>query len=167
MNALLMYTLVACGILPAALKGFYWGSPDNNLVFLHYTSHFFKVNTFWKSRRLLFCLLEQVSSSANPQIMILDWDPDYYFLFPHHVVGLSDQIGGFKDHGCRGWWAGHLDSTAWTMALLPRPQTTSNVWCTVWVWRLKFLKQRGNCSTVTSICCYDWKGVQRHLASDA
>ncbi|CAM6047913.1 unnamed protein product [Sphagnum compactum] len=32
MNALLMYTLVACGILPAALKGFYWGSPDNNLV---------------------------------------------------------------------------------------------------------------------------------------
>ncbi len=35
MHALLMYTLVACGVLPAALQGFYWGSPDNNLVPLH------------------------------------------------------------------------------------------------------------------------------------
>jgi hypothetical protein len=25
---------------------------------------------------LLCCLLERVSSSANSQIMILDWDPD-------------------------------------------------------------------------------------------
>jgi heparan-alpha-glucosaminide N-acetyltransferase len=46
MNALLMYTLVACGILPAALKGFYWGSPDNNLVCLHYTWHFLIANIF-------------------------------------------------------------------------------------------------------------------------
>lgn len=31
-NALVMYGLVACGVLPAALQGFYWKTPENNLV---------------------------------------------------------------------------------------------------------------------------------------
>ncbi|CAK9198524.1 unnamed protein product [Sphagnum jensenii] len=31
-NALLMFTLVASDVFPAVLQGFYWGSPDNNLV---------------------------------------------------------------------------------------------------------------------------------------
>ncbi|KAK9281243.1 hypothetical protein L1049_004139 [Liquidambar formosana] len=32
MNALLVYALAACDIFPAALQGFYWRSPENNLV---------------------------------------------------------------------------------------------------------------------------------------
>ncbi|XP_050203934.1 uncharacterized protein LOC126653968 isoform X2 [Mercurialis annua] len=32
MNALIIYALAACDIFPAALQGFYWRSPDNNLV---------------------------------------------------------------------------------------------------------------------------------------
>ncbi|KAJ8443994.1 hypothetical protein Cgig2_020840 [Carnegiea gigantea] len=32
MNALILYALAACEIFPAALQGFYWGSPHNNLV---------------------------------------------------------------------------------------------------------------------------------------
>lgn len=31
-NALLIFTLVASDVFPAVLQGFYWGSPDNNLV---------------------------------------------------------------------------------------------------------------------------------------
>ncbi|CAM6059082.1 unnamed protein product [Sphagnum tenellum] len=45
MHALLMYTLVACGVLPAALQGFYWGSPDNNLIawiVVHGPWHYFQ-----------------------------------------------------------------------------------------------------------------------------
>ncbi|KAL8544946.1 hypothetical protein ACS0TY_005230 [Phlomoides rotata] len=32
MNALVVYALAACDIFPAALQGFYWRSPENNLV---------------------------------------------------------------------------------------------------------------------------------------
>ncbi|KNA18020.1 hypothetical protein SOVF_074470 isoform A [Spinacia oleracea] len=32
MNALLIYALAACEIFPVVLQGFYWGSPENNLV---------------------------------------------------------------------------------------------------------------------------------------
>ncbi|KMT05860.1 hypothetical protein BVRB_7g165220 [Beta vulgaris subsp. vulgaris] len=32
MNALIIYALAACEIFTGALQGFYWGSPDNNLV---------------------------------------------------------------------------------------------------------------------------------------
>lgn len=32
MNALVIYALAACEIFPAALQGFYWRSPENNLV---------------------------------------------------------------------------------------------------------------------------------------
>ncbi|KAL5700965.1 heparan-alpha-glucosaminide N-acetyltransferase [Ranunculus cassubicifolius] len=32
MNALIVYALAACEIFPAALQGFYWRSPSNNLV---------------------------------------------------------------------------------------------------------------------------------------
>ncbi|KAK8967531.1 hypothetical protein KSP40_PGU006401 [Platanthera guangdongensis] len=32
MNALLVYVLAACELFPAALQGFYWRSPSNNLV---------------------------------------------------------------------------------------------------------------------------------------
>ncbi|PIN01022.1 heparan-alpha-glucosaminide N-acetyltransferase [Handroanthus impetiginosus] len=32
MNALIVYALSACDIFPAALQGFYWRSPENNLV---------------------------------------------------------------------------------------------------------------------------------------
>ncbi|KAL8527269.1 hypothetical protein ACS0TY_005226 [Phlomoides rotata] len=32
MNALIVYALAACDIFPAALQGFYWRSPENNLV---------------------------------------------------------------------------------------------------------------------------------------
>lgn len=32
MNALVLYALAACEIFPAALQGFYWDSPENNLV---------------------------------------------------------------------------------------------------------------------------------------
>lgn len=34
MNALIVYALAACDIFPAALQGFYWGSPENNLVMI-------------------------------------------------------------------------------------------------------------------------------------
>ncbi|CAK9147409.1 unnamed protein product [Ilex paraguariensis] len=32
MNALVIYALAACDLFPAALQGFYWRSPENNLV---------------------------------------------------------------------------------------------------------------------------------------
>jgi len=32
MNALVVYALAACDIFPAAIQGFYWHSPENNLV---------------------------------------------------------------------------------------------------------------------------------------
>ncbi|XP_015572454.1 heparan-alpha-glucosaminide N-acetyltransferase isoform X4 [Ricinus communis] len=32
MNALIIYALAACDLFPAALQGFYWQSPENNLV---------------------------------------------------------------------------------------------------------------------------------------
>ncbi|XP_057995184.1 uncharacterized protein LOC131168882 isoform X1 [Hevea brasiliensis] len=32
MNALIIYALAACELFPAALQGFYWHSPENNLV---------------------------------------------------------------------------------------------------------------------------------------
>ncbi|KAH7517003.1 hypothetical protein FEM48_Zijuj09G0015900 [Ziziphus jujuba var. spinosa] len=32
MNALIVYALAACDLFPAALQGFYWESPENNLV---------------------------------------------------------------------------------------------------------------------------------------
>ncbi|XP_052730607.1 uncharacterized protein LOC108324582 isoform X1 [Vigna angularis] len=32
MNALVVYSLAACDIFPAAIQGFYWHSPENNLV---------------------------------------------------------------------------------------------------------------------------------------
>lgn len=32
MNALIIYALAACDLIPAAVQGFYWGSPKNNLV---------------------------------------------------------------------------------------------------------------------------------------
>ncbi|XWS31786.1 hypothetical protein CRYUN_Cryun23aG0106000 [Craigia yunnanensis] len=32
MNALIIYSLAACDIFPAAVQGFYWHSPENNLV---------------------------------------------------------------------------------------------------------------------------------------
>ncbi|KAK2980052.1 hypothetical protein RJ640_000118 [Escallonia rubra] len=32
MNALLIYILIACNILPVILQGFYWGRPQNNIV---------------------------------------------------------------------------------------------------------------------------------------
>ncbi|XP_017969408.1 PREDICTED: heparan-alpha-glucosaminide N-acetyltransferase isoform X4 [Theobroma cacao] len=32
MNALIVYALAACDIFPAAVQGFYWRSPENNLV---------------------------------------------------------------------------------------------------------------------------------------
>lgn len=32
MNALIIYALAACDLFPAAIQGFYWGSPENNLV---------------------------------------------------------------------------------------------------------------------------------------
>ncbi|KAE8703589.1 hypothetical protein F3Y22_tig00110467pilonHSYRG00104 [Hibiscus syriacus] len=32
MNALIIYALAACDIFPAAVQGFYWRSPENNLV---------------------------------------------------------------------------------------------------------------------------------------
>lgn len=34
MNALIIYALAACEMFTGALQGFYWGSPDNNLVTL-------------------------------------------------------------------------------------------------------------------------------------
>lgn len=34
MNALIVYALAACDIFPAALDGFYWRSPENNLVII-------------------------------------------------------------------------------------------------------------------------------------
>ena len=33
MNALIIYALAACELFPAAVQGFYWRSPENNLVF--------------------------------------------------------------------------------------------------------------------------------------
>lgn len=36
MNALIVYALAACDIFPAALQGFYWRSPENNLVISSY-----------------------------------------------------------------------------------------------------------------------------------
>lgn len=32
MNALIVYAVAACDLFPAALQGFYWRSPKNNLV---------------------------------------------------------------------------------------------------------------------------------------
>jgi len=32
MNALVVYALAACDIFPAVIQGFYWHSPENNLV---------------------------------------------------------------------------------------------------------------------------------------
>ncbi|ONK78715.1 uncharacterized protein A4U43_C02F21680 [Asparagus officinalis] len=32
MNALVVYMLAACELFPAAIQGFYWRSPENNLV---------------------------------------------------------------------------------------------------------------------------------------
>ncbi|MQL75732.1 hypothetical protein Taro_008129, partial [Colocasia esculenta] len=32
MNALIVYALAACELFPAAIQGFYWRSPENNLV---------------------------------------------------------------------------------------------------------------------------------------
>lgn len=32
MNALIVYALAACELFPAAIQGFYWQSPENNLV---------------------------------------------------------------------------------------------------------------------------------------
>lgn len=34
LNALIIYAVAACDLLPAALQGFYWRSPENNLVSL-------------------------------------------------------------------------------------------------------------------------------------
>ncbi|KAJ8623310.1 hypothetical protein MRB53_031839 [Persea americana] len=32
LNALIVYALAACELFPAAIQGFYWRSPENNLV---------------------------------------------------------------------------------------------------------------------------------------
>jgi heparan-alpha-glucosaminide N-acetyltransferase len=32
LNALIVYALAACDLFPAAMQGFYWRSPENNLV---------------------------------------------------------------------------------------------------------------------------------------
>lgn len=32
MNALIIYALAACHIFPETVQGFYWQSPENNLV---------------------------------------------------------------------------------------------------------------------------------------
>lgn len=34
MNALIIYALAACDVFPAAVQGFYWRSPEYNLVIL-------------------------------------------------------------------------------------------------------------------------------------
>lgn len=36
MNALIVYALAACELFPAVLQGFYWRSPENNLVNLYF-----------------------------------------------------------------------------------------------------------------------------------
>lgn len=47
MNALIIYALAACDLFPAALQGFYWRSPENNLVFLFHLSYFLFVDLFF------------------------------------------------------------------------------------------------------------------------
>ncbi|KAK3015231.1 hypothetical protein RJ639_006869 [Escallonia herrerae] len=39
MNALVIYILIACNILPVILQGFYWGHPQNNIVSISIRSH--------------------------------------------------------------------------------------------------------------------------------
>jgi hypothetical protein len=36
MNALIVYALAACDIFPAVIQGFYWRSPENNLVNVYF-----------------------------------------------------------------------------------------------------------------------------------
>ncbi|GMP74414.1 hypothetical protein CsSME_00031839 [Camellia sinensis var. sinensis] len=38
MNALIIYALGACDLFPAALHGFYWRSPENNLLIIFWSS---------------------------------------------------------------------------------------------------------------------------------
>ncbi|XP_027076228.1 uncharacterized protein [Coffea arabica] len=57
MNALIIYALAACDLFPAALQGFYWRSPENNLV--DFTERLFQ--TIFHSKKwgtLGFVLLE-------------------------------------------------------------------------------------------------------------
>ncbi|KAK1420460.1 hypothetical protein QVD17_22076 [Tagetes erecta] len=57
MNALIVYALAACDLFPAALQGFYWRSPENNLV--NATELLFKtVLHSEKWGKLVFVLLE-------------------------------------------------------------------------------------------------------------
>ncbi|XP_022728071.1 heparan-alpha-glucosaminide N-acetyltransferase-like isoform X2 [Durio zibethinus] len=55
MNALIIYALAACDIFPAAVQGFYWGSPENNLLSSSLTLKI--CISYWMKTLLGHCML--------------------------------------------------------------------------------------------------------------
>lgn len=60
MNALIVYAWAACDIFPAVIQGFYWRSPENNLVTFFsngslYLSFHYKLSRNLFFVRLIFC----------------------------------------------------------------------------------------------------------------
>jgi hypothetical protein len=43
MNALIVYVLAACELFPTLIQGFYWRSPENNLVNILYFCHIYDI----------------------------------------------------------------------------------------------------------------------------
>lgn len=74
MNALIIYALAACEIFPAVVQGFYWRSPENNLV------SFSSSPLGYLVRRLIFLtfltprldpLASSVILSSNSRVQVL------------------------------------------------------------------------------------------------
>ncbi|MBA0743766.1 hypothetical protein Gogos_006421, partial [Gossypium gossypioides] len=62
MNALIIYALAACDIFPAAVQGFYWGSPENNLLLHENTTC--KLHALSRVDVLSTCLIALTSSNC-------------------------------------------------------------------------------------------------------
>ncbi|KAK8497553.1 hypothetical protein V6N11_059672 [Hibiscus sabdariffa] len=115
MNALIIYALAACDIFPAAVQGFYWHSPENNLVdgvesLLQAVLHSSKWGTFvFVLLGILFCEAI-VRKPCTPFSLPYSTKPGYYPSIPIPLAsssflklsskmateGRSDRLTGLK-----------------------------------------------------------------------
>ena len=67
MNALIVYALAACDIFPAVVQGFYWHSPENNLVMFlfQWASSLYIYFHYIRSCKLEFCFLLKINLLTN------------------------------------------------------------------------------------------------------
>jgi hypothetical protein len=65
MNALIVYALAACDIFPAIIQGFYWRSPENNLVMFLFRWFFISPLLLYTKQKVNFCTINLLSNRSQ------------------------------------------------------------------------------------------------------